>query len=214
VNFSGYVKEGSEATYGLYLHIDGDTQVPDGLSHEATGNWVKKSGYGTIVGTPVVVLWQIASSGAGTTLLFDSVSVRQVTSPQATGAWLVNTPGGSVKNFESIESGFDPNDISSVIIQPGGQAEVEHVFELKYPRTDARWATFTLGASNPSNIRFPRNRIMKNQCRHKFKGSDGRCGYSGGETSCNKTLSRCRELNNSERFGGRPGVGYAGLKVS
>lgn len=41
-------------------------------------------------------------------------------------------------------------------------------------------------------------------CQFKFK--DGRCQYSGTETKCNKTLSRCQALNNVTRFGGYPSV--------
>ena len=52
--------------------------------------------------------------------------------------------------------------------------EVEHVFELKRPKTDSKWATFTLGASNPFKRRFPLNRLMKNYCRYRFKGGQVR----------------------------------------
>lgn len=89
--------------------------------------------------------------------------------------------------------------------------EVEHLFELKQPKTDSQWATFTLGAANPFNNRFPKNRIMKNQCPFVFKGT--RCGYGGADSSCNKTLDDCRDKNNSDRFGGFPGVGYGGIKL-
>ena len=41
-------------------------------------------------------------------------------------------------------------------------------------------------------------------CQYKFK--DGRCQYSGTETKCNKTLSRCQTLGNATRFGGYPSV--------
>lgn len=41
-------------------------------------------------------------------------------------------------------------------------------------------------------------------CQFTFK--DGRCGYSGIETKCNKTLSRCQALGNVTRFGGYPSV--------
>lgn len=41
-------------------------------------------------------------------------------------------------------------------------------------------------------------------CQFKFK--DGRCQYSGSETKCNKTLSRCQALGNVTRFGGYPSV--------
>ena len=74
-----------------------------------------------------------------------------------------------------------------------------HVFELIQPKTDAMWVTFTLGAANPFNRRYPQRRLVPS-CQWKFKSDE--CGYSGVQSECNKTLSRCRELNNSSRFGG------------
>ena len=41
-------------------------------------------------------------------------------------------------------------------------------------------------------------------CQFKFK--DSRCQYSGTETKCDKTLSRCQALGHVERFGGYPSV--------
>jgi lambda family phage minor tail protein L len=96
---------------------------------------------------------------------------------------------------------------------PNADPEVEHFFELKQPKADAMWATFTLGASNPYNRRFPQNRILKNHCRWKFKASDGLCGYVGVETACDHSLARCRELENSPRFGGAPGAGASGFEI-
>jgi lambda family phage minor tail protein L len=92
--------------------------------------------------------------------------------------------------------------------------EVSFLFELKQPRADAYWATFTLGAANPFNLRFPQDRFLKNHCRWVFKSTE--CGYSGSTTSCDKTLPACRNMNggsNSERYGGFPGVGYGGIRL-
>lgn len=88
----------------------------------------------------------------------------------------------------------------------------EHVYILKAPSTDAQWATFVLGAANTSNRKAPFNPMRKNYCTHKFQGL--RCGYFGLATACDKTLSTCRTLGNSERFGGCPGVGKTGLSLS
>lgn len=41
-------------------------------------------------------------------------------------------------------------------------------------------------------------------CQFAFK--DSRCGYKETETKCNKTISRCKELNNVINFGGYPSV--------
>jgi lambda family phage minor tail protein L len=89
--------------------------------------------------------------------------------------------------------------------------EVEHIYELIQPKTNSSWATFVLGASNPFNQRYPQARILKNHCRFLFKSD--LCGYNGVETTCDKTLTRCRDLDNSVNFGGFPGVGAGGIKI-
>ena len=64
---------------------------------------------------------------------------------------------------------------------------------------------FVFGGDNPIRIRFPRARFRSDFCDVKF--GSARCGYVGPETSCNKTLARCRALGNSYRFAGWPGLG-------
>lgn len=90
--------------------------------------------------------------------------------------------------------------------------EVEHLFELKQPKTNSKWATFTLGAANPFNKRFPIMRILKNHCRFIFKGT--LCGYAGVGATCDKTLTTCRSYSNSDRFGGFPGAGARGVRLA
>lgn len=68
---------------------------------------------------------------------------------------------------------------------------------------------FQLGTENLMQRRLPQNRYLKNHCRFDFKST--LCGYSAGETECNRTLTRCTELINAARFGGFPGVGTKGL---
>lgn len=89
----------------------------------------------------------------------------------------------------------------------------EAVLYLKQPKVTSQWATFTLGAINTFLRRFPNGRMLRNACQYaRFKGD--RCGYSGSETVCNRSLTRCRELGNSARFGGTPGAGFGGLYVA
>lgn len=78
-------------------------------------------------------------------------------------------------------------------------------FELTSWDSTTQWATFKMGASNPFMQEYPRRKMYANFCGFKFKGSQ--CGYTGAETVCDKTLTRCRELNNSVRFGGFKGLG-------
>jgi len=114
------------------------------------------------------------------------------------------------------ENGYSPITVTISVVHSEHLNEtepiVEHAFELKQPSTSSMWATFTLGAVNLFTRRFPIYRMQKNRCRYKtFKGT--LCGYSGSETSCDRTLARCRELGNSARFGGFPGLGRTPLYV-
>jgi len=110
---------------------------------------------------------------------------------------------------ETTEDGATTDELYDIV---NPDAEVEHVFELMNPKTNSMWATFVLGAANPFRKRYPQARILKNHCRFIFK--DAWCKYVGGETICDKTLTRCRALSNSVNFGGFPGVGSGGIKVA
>ncbi len=81
-------------------------------------------------------------------------------------------------------------------------------FQVYGVSCDSKWITFELHAMNPFEKRFPIERALKNNCRFKFK--EARCGYTGGEAVCNKTIVRCRELGNSPRFGGFRGIKNGG----
>jgi len=88
--------------------------------------------------------------------------------------------------------------------------ELEETFEILSCSADEQWVSFTLGAENPMLQRCPKQRYLKDHCRYKeFKGTE--CGYSGGETECNRTLTRCKELSNGARFGGFPGIPTGGV---
>jgi len=52
------------------------------------------------------------------------------------------------------------------------------------------------------SIRIPRKVMTRTFCRFSFKGVE--CAYAGAETRCNRTLNRCRELENQARFGAFP----------
>lgn len=82
--------------------------------------------------------------------------------------------------------------------------EVTHYYHLVQPKASPEWVTFTLGAANPFNMLMPKRRII-NFCQWKFK--DATCQYSGPATTCNKSFSRCRELNNVHRYGGFLSIG-------
>jgi len=82
--------------------------------------------------------------------------------------------------------------------------ELTYIFEILETEQDANWVTFTLGIPNPLTTRFPRDRYVPSLCRFLFKGDY--CQYTGSQTTCNHTLTRCRTLANSLHFGGSPGI--------
>jgi lambda family phage minor tail protein L len=86
-------------------------------------------------------------------------------------------------------------------------AEYSEAFEIVDTSVDGKYnLKFKLGAENPLRYRIPQDRYLKDHCRYKtFKGE--KCGYSGGESECDRTFARCRELGTPVRFGGFPGCG-------
>ena len=70
---------------------------------------------------------------------------------------------------------------------------------------DTNAVVFKLGSIPALTQKFPLDKMSKIACRHLFK--DEFCAYAGGETVCDKTLTRCRALNNSARYGGFVGLG-------
>jgi phage-related protein len=52
--------------------------------------------------------------------------------------------------------------------------------------------------------KLPARKYARNYCQWKFKSTE--CGYAGGETECNKSLTRCKVLDNQLRFGGFPSI--------
>lgn len=113
-------------------------------------------------------------------------------------------------------NGFAPIIVHIIVVNSAdlesGVPVVDHEYELKTPECTEEWVRFTLGASNPFELRFPEARILKGYCRFRFR--DARCGYKGGDSSCGHTLAACRAKGNSHRFGGFPGIGRAGLYMA
>lgn len=91
--------------------------------------------------------------------------------------------------------------------------ELVETFSVKSTSTDAMWAYFNLGPDYSMTQRCPADKYNQNFCPYQF--GKIKCGYNGSAyTTCNKTLSDCRERNNNVRFGGNPGIpGAGGLYV-
>ena len=124
--------------------------------------------------------------------------------------------GRSVQGYvEQAEGGLDAT-VTLHVINAADLAETETYITMQFTVSntvcDDQWVTFTLSSMEFWKRKFPKNLCLKNFCRFKFKSLF--CGYAGGEATCDRSLTRCRALNNSERFGGFPSIGYDGLRIN
>ena len=85
-------------------------------------------------------------------------------------------------------------------------------FDILNTVVDNYFVYFTLGAVSPLRKRFPKYRYISDLCNWEFKSVE--CGYSGSETSCNRTYSRCSELGNTSRYGGFLGLRTRNVKLA
>lgn len=119
-----------------------------------------------------------------------------------------NVTGSMQQYVEQYSGGTDATVILRVVHSehldnPVSELPDQH-FTVKKTTADNYWVTFTLGPDYTLTQCVPPNKYRKNFCPYKFKRIE--CGYSGVATECNRTLGRCRELGNSKRFGGEPGI--------
>lgn len=86
-------------------------------------------------------------------------------------------------------------------------AYLQHIFYVdRWEQPDEQSVIFYLSSKfNVRDVQLPKRIIIRSSCAWVFKSSE--CGYTGSETVCNRTLVRCRELNNNERFGNFPSAG-------
>lgn len=84
-------------------------------------------------------------------------------------------------------------------------AYIDDVFFIDSYTADQSNVEFTLTSKfDVLGVDLPSRRYSRNYCAWKFKSAE--CGYSGGETVCNKTKQRCKQLGNYGRFGAFPSV--------
>jgi lambda family phage minor tail protein L len=93
-----------------------------------------------------------------------------------------------------------------------GDAELEYTFDIVGTESTAEWLLFTLGASNPMRKDVPPHRYVANHCNWEFKGPE--CAYNGAATECERTWDDCKNLGNSHRFGGFPGLSPTGVRIA
>jgi phage-related protein len=111
--------------------------------------------------------------------------------------------------------GLEGQDLVVTLVNTSNLAADYSDFETTYTilghDDGAEYISFELGGPNLYLAGFPRRRYLATLCEVNFKGA--LCAYALGESSCNHTLARCRELNNATRFGGSPGLRPQTLRV-
>lgn len=75
--FSAYIKKGTEATYVIKVSETDGSEATQ-ITAEATTSWVRQYSYYIATATTTrFLLQQTAVKGAGTTILFDTVSIKE-----------------------------------------------------------------------------------------------------------------------------------------
>ena len=92
------------------------------------------------------------------------------------------------------------------------QAYTQDKFSVKTIVTTKSQMTLALSSVlDVNDIRLPKRFFYRAYCRFRFKGSE--CKYAGVESECNKSLQRCRELDNVLNFGAFPSIPVQRLLV-
>lgn len=131
---SAYNKQGTsgalEARVAL-LKSDGSTYEFYN-SDTAPTDWAERVAYGTVTeATGARYVRLIQNDASAGTMLFDEASLTQVTSPPTTGVWLESTPGAGDNTWAYIQSGFNPNSISTWSVIPASQWRAEGTLVIK-----------------------------------------------------------------------------------
>lgn len=90
---------------------------------------------------------------------------------------------------------------------PSDNPEIEESYDVLSASANGFNVSFKLGMPNPLKSAFPVRKQRKNRCAWRYKGT--KCGYTGGLATCDYTLdgaNGCIAHNNTQRFGGFPGL--------
>jgi len=91
------------------------------------------------------------------------------------------------------------------VFQNGSSYEVaiSDTFQITSCSYDERTISFNLGHYNLLDVLIPQRKVIE-QCQWEFKSP--KCGYTGTDTTCGKTLWDCIQKGNEKRFGGFPTI--------
>lgn len=128
-----------------------------------------------------------------------------------------NIIGQYIRQYDAYvkTNGFEAITVVLYIVNSKDLANINPVYTTNLILTTSNLnhleVSFTVSARDLFRARTPQTRMFPNSCRFKFKST--LCGYIGSVTSCDKSLSRCRQLLNSKRYGGFPAIGNQGVSI-
>lgn len=110
--------------------------------------------------------------------------------------------------------------VKLIVIHHGNLTEDYSALTLTYSilsvKCTAEALVINLGVPNPVRQKFPPYRYIAKSCKWQFNypaGKSPECGYSGGYTTCGRTLPDCEERSNQARFGGYPALNPKGVRL-
>ena len=102
---SGYGKSGTSGNEAFRLSIGGSPIMS--VNGTSTASWVKTTGYRTSILSVSTRFYVMKNNAVAGTMLFDTISLKQVLTPSTTGVTITSTPDGDTQNWADIEAGFD-----------------------------------------------------------------------------------------------------------
>lgn len=142
---------------------------------------------------------------------FSLSEVKQTSTELPSCTLTVSNITGTISRILETYDGASGGKVTVAVINTNISDEIlqEEHFVIAGATTKKDYVSIKLGCGASLDRRYPNVRIMKDWCPFKFKGV--RCGYKGSLTTCNKTLTDCRERGNNTRFGGEPTIPQGGL---
>jgi hypothetical protein len=194
----------NSSSTGITLQLNAGEATGYKVIGESTATaWAEISGLWTCDGSPYVYGYVRGSEKVG---LVDDLYLQQILTPSATGVTIVSAQGGSAYNWQSIESGFNPNDSSGYTYTISESAPTVYVEPVFYGILDGwriRGKKVSITVVNELILWNKKAlRTSPSSCPWAFKQTGGECGYAGGETWCDQSWERCCALSNQLNFGG------------
>lgn len=144
---------------------------------------------------------------------FSLSDVKRTSSEMPSATLTVSNITGTIQKILEAYDGANGAKVKAAVINTNLSNEIleEENFVVTGATAKKDVITLKLGCGMSLDKRYPTYRIMKDWCPFKYKSVE--CGCTSSKTTCNKTLTDCRERNNSKRFGGCPTVPQGGLYV-